>query len=62
MSESNTVYTPMSFIREYNALVAEYAKLEERARATQLERISILLKAKSLNDRHDALSAAHKRF
>ena len=54
------VYTPMSFIREYNALVAEYAKLEERARVAQVERISILLKATSLNDRHDALSAAQR--
>jgi len=61
MSESNIVYTPMSFIREYNALVAEYAKLEERARATQMERISILLAAKSLNDRYDALSEAQRK-
>ena len=36
MSESNTVYTPMNFIREYNALIVEYGKLEERARATQI--------------------------
>ena len=60
MSESNTVYTPMSFIREYNALVAEYAKLEERARATQIERVSILLESKALKDRYDALSGAQR--
>jgi len=58
MSESNTVYTPMSFIHEYNALIAEYGKLDERARATQIERISILRAAKALNDRYDALSGA----
>jgi len=51
----------MSFIREYNALVAEYAKLEERARATQIERVSILLESKALNDRYDALSAAQRK-
>ena len=61
MSESNIVYTPMSFIGEYNALVVEYAKLEERARATQIERISILLAAKALNDRYDALSDAQRK-
>jgi len=61
MSESNTVYTPMSFIREYNALVGEYAKLEERARAAQIERISILQAAKALNDRYDALSGAQRK-
>ena len=61
MSENNTVYTPMSFIREYNALAGEYGKLEERARVTQIERMSILLEAKALNDRYDALSdAQHK--
>jgi len=58
MSESNTVYTPMSFISEYNALVAEYAKLEERARAAQIERVSILLESKALNDRYATLSGA----
>ena len=61
MSESNTVYTPMSFISEYNALVAEYAKLEERARAAQIERVSILLESKALNDRYDALSGAQRK-
>jgi hypothetical protein len=35
--------------------------LEERARATQIERITILLTAKSLNDRYDALSAAQRK-
>ena len=61
MSENNTVYTPMSFIRKYNDLVGEYGKLEERARLTQIERISILLGAKSLNDRYDALSDAQRK-
>jgi hypothetical protein len=61
MSESNIVYTPMSFIREYNALVAEYGKLEERARVAQIERITILLTAKALNDRYDALSGAQRK-
>lgn len=61
MSESTVVYTPMSFIREYNALVAEYGKLEERAKAVQIERISILLEAKALNDRYDALSGAERK-
>ena len=58
---NNTVYTPVNFIDEYNALVVEYAKLDDRARAAQIERISILLAAKNLNDRYDALSdAQHK--
>jgi len=61
MSENNTIYTPDNFVHEYNALVAEYAKLEDRARAAQVERIAILLEAKVLNARHDALSGAkHK--
>ena len=60
MSESNIVYTPMNFIREYNALIAEYGKLEERARATQIERVSILLESQALNDRYDVLSAAQR--
>ena len=61
MSENNIVYTPMRFIREYNALVVEYAKLEERARAAQIERIAILLESKALNDRYDALSDAQRK-
>ena len=60
MSESNTVYTPMSFIREYNALVGEYAKLEVRAAAAQIERVSILRESQALNDRYDVLSAAQR--
>jgi hypothetical protein len=60
MSESTIVYTPDSFIGEYNTLVIEYAKLEERARVAQIERIAILMKAKSLNDRYDALSGAQR--
>jgi hypothetical protein len=61
MSEYNSIYTPVSFFNEYNALVVEYAKLEERARTAMIERISILLAAKVLNERYDALlKAAHK--
>jgi hypothetical protein len=58
MSENNTEYTPMNFVHEYNALVAEYAKLEDRARTAMIERIAVLLGAKALNDRYDALSKA----
>jgi len=61
MSESNTVHTPVNFINEYNALVVEYAMLEKRARAAQIERISILQAAKALNDRYDALSGAQRK-
>ena len=41
-------------------MVVEYAKLEERARAAMIERVSILLGAKALNDRYDALSKAQR--
>ena len=61
MSESNIVYTPDNFVQEYNALITEYAKLEERARAAQIERISILLESKALNARYDALSNAQRK-
>jgi len=61
MSESNPIYTPDNFVHEYNALVTEYAKLEDRARATQTERISILLAAKALNDRYDALLRTQRK-
>jgi hypothetical protein len=60
MSESNIVHTPDNFIKEYNALITEYAKLEERARATQIERIAIVLATKALNDRYDALWAVQR--
>ena len=59
---STIVYTPDNFIREYNALVTEYAKLEERARAAQIERIVILQEAQALNDRYDALSKAQRTY
>jgi hypothetical protein len=61
MSENNIVHTPDNFITEYNALVFEYAKLEERARATQIERIAIVQATKALNDRYGALWAAQRK-
>jgi len=61
MSEISNVYSPMNCIREYNALAGGYAKLEERANAAQIERISILLEAKALNSRYEALSDSQRK-